>query len=82
MLLKRLPLALLMVIMLSFSSCSVFTKSSRQKMEKKEAVDNRKAASEMKKIEKTHFKRQSSETKKMMRRSKRQSKKMLKIKRR
>ncbi|HAH57276.1 MAG TPA: hypothetical protein DCL86_03950 [Bacteroidales bacterium] len=82
MLFKKLPLTLLLVVALSFSSCSVFTKSSRQKMEKKEAIDSRKAASEVKKLEKAHIKRQSPETKRMMRKSNKASKKLLKTKRR
>lgn len=79
---KKLPFAFLILLMLSFSSCSVFQKSSRQKMEKKEAADNRSAEAEMKKIEKAHFKKQSPETKKMMKRSKKHSKKLLKRKKR
>ncbi|MBV2246762.1 MAG: hypothetical protein KUL83_06335 [Lentimicrobium sp.] len=51
-------------------------------MEKKEAIDSRKAASEVKKLEKAHIKRQSPETKRMMRKSNKASKKLLKTKRR
>lgn len=82
MVLKKLPLALVLLMMLSCSSCNVFHQSSQRKVEKKEAADKRKAATEMKKLERAHFNRQSRETKKMMRQSKRASKKLRKVKRR
>ena len=54
MVLKKLPLALVLLMMLSCSSCNVFHQSSQRKVEKKEAADKRKAATEMKKLERAH----------------------------
>ncbi len=72
-------MSLLSMVFIGYS-CSVLKKSKAEQAQISEEKDIAKANSEMRALQKAHYKRQAPDTKKMMKRSKKHSRKLNKAK--
>jgi hypothetical protein len=79
---RRTKIGLLLIIptTMILSGCSMLKPSSREKAMDNERNEQKAAASEMKAMEKAHYKAQTRETRKMMKQSRKSSKKLNKVK--
>ncbi len=77
---KTKNLLLIVLTTIFLSGCSLLKPSSREKAMDNERNEQKAAASEMKAMEKAHYKAQTRETRKMMKQSRKSSKKLNKVK--